>query len=96
MTQRRLRPKFQNQGSLRKAWRPLACGALRDLPLGPPPPLVPMLDLQNLLDVEFVFARMVVLRDPVDSTVTSGTGGFIPFSRRSSKGIETFAKRFVQ
>ena len=29
-------------------------------------------------------------------TVTSGTGGFIPFSSRSSNGIETFAKRFVQ
>jgi hypothetical protein len=30
------------------------------------------------------------------STVTSGTGGFIPFSRRNSNGIETFAKRLVQ
>jgi hypothetical protein len=30
------------------------------------------------------------------STVTSGTGGFIPLSRRSSKGNETFANRFVQ
>jgi hypothetical protein len=30
------------------------------------------------------------------STVTSGTGGFIPLRRRSSNGSETFAKRFVQ
>src|SRR5271163_4927853 len=30
------------------------------------------------------------------STVTSGTGGFMPLRRRSSKGTETFAKRFVQ
>ena len=30
------------------------------------------------------------------STVTSGTGGFIPFSRRNSNGSETFVKLFVQ
>jgi hypothetical protein len=29
-------------------------------------------------------------------TVTSGTGGFMPFSRRNSNGSETFARRFVQ
>jgi hypothetical protein len=29
-------------------------------------------------------------------TVTSGTGGFIAFSRRSSNGSETFENRFVQ
>src|ERR1700741_981367 len=30
------------------------------------------------------------------STVTSGTGGFIPFRSRNSNGSETSAKRFVQ
>jgi hypothetical protein len=55
-----------------------------------------MLESQNLLDVESVLTRPTILRDPVNEDCRFRHWGFIPFSKRSSKGIETFANRFVQ
>jgi hypothetical protein len=49
---------------------------------------------QNLLDVQPVFTSAAVLRDFVDKH--SDFGGFIPLSKRSSKGTGTFLKGFVQ